>query len=384
MLHIQSSYGGLFLPLSGIKVAKEGATIVGVPKEATNCARNNVVFAVVSPDRAQTYREHKQKVTSQEARLTVSADETVYCNARYLGAVPALSIGSPYYRDDPTGWVNALANDPRAGDVEIVLVDDGSGDAEVDSKVRAAVDAWPGPAIVVRFHNNKGRAQARNRGIRAARGSYLLFIDADMLPGDHLYLSRYFDVIDKDASAIVFGGFTTLGVKVDRDTKLNHSLALKNDCKSANDRAMRGPLSVASNNLLVRRDVFDYERFDDAFVGWGWEDTEWAMRAVYAGYGLTHIDNPAVHIGLDSSSAVLRKYKEAGPNLRRLLDRHPEGAQMAGAKLAKFLAKTPGHSWLRPICSWMAMDPEGVVPMNVRRLATKYWRASFAADALNA
>jgi glycosyltransferase involved in cell wall biosynthesis len=322
------------------------------------------------------------KSVAEQARLTVSADETVYCNARYHGAKPILTIGSPYFQDDPTAWISALAHDPHASQVEVVLVDDGTGDTELDKKIRAAIDAWPGPAIAVRFHNNKGRSKARNRGIRAARGEYLLFIDADMLPADPQYLTRYFNVIDKAAAAIVFGGFTTIGVKVNRETKLNYSLALKSDCKPALERSLRGPLSVASNNLLVRRDVFDIVPFDDSFVGWGWEDTEWAMRAVYAGYGLIHIDNPAVHIGLDTTTAILRKYKEAGPNLRRLLDRHPEGGQMAGAKLARFLTKVPGHTLLRSMSSWIARDPAGIIPMQIRWLATKYWRASYAAEAL--
>lgn len=338
--------------------------------------------SVISLKNPTSYNPTSRSAAFGEARLTVSAEETVYCNARYQMAKPALSVGSPYFRDDPTVWINALALDPRAADVEIVLVDDGTGDAALDLKVRAAADTWPGPAIVVRFHKNKGRSAARNRGITAARGQYLLFIDADMLPGDSLFLSRYFEMIEKEAAAIIFGGFTTLGVKVDRDTKLNYSLALKNDCKSANERAIRGPLSVASNNLLVRRDVFDAEAFDDRFTGWGWEDTEWAMRAVYAGYGLTHIDNPAIHVGLDSSEAVLRKYKEAGPNLRRLLDSHPEGLQMAGARVAKMLTKVPFHALMRPLCSWLALDPLGIIPMPARQLATKLWRASHAAEAL--
>jgi glycosyltransferase involved in cell wall biosynthesis len=344
--------------------------------------RSISTHSLASQNLARHYDHDNGRGGTAEARLSVSANETVYCNSRYEGAKPQLSVGSPYFRDDPTGWVTALANDPRAADVEIVLVDDGTGDAELDLTVRAAIDAWPGPAIMVRFHNNQGRAQARNRGIRAARGAYLLFIDADMLPGDNLYLSRYFDVIAKKSAAIVFGGFTTIGVKVDHDTALNYSLALKNDCKPALERALRGPLSVASNNLLVRRDVFDIEPFDDSFTGWGWEDTEWALRAVFAGYGLTHIDNPAIHVGLDSSKAVLRKYKEAGANLRRLLLRHPEAGQMAGARLAKLLMNIPLHAATLPLCSFLATDPIGFVPLVIRRLATKFWRASHAAEAL--
>jgi hypothetical protein len=317
-----------------------------------------------------------------EARLSVSSGETIYANARSTAFSPVLSIASPYFRDDPTAWLSALSRDPRASEVEIVLVDDGTGDAGLDSKVRAAIDAWPGSATLVRFHVNQGRASARNRAIQAARGQYILFIDADMLPGDHAFLGRYFDLIEKRASAIIFGGFTAGHANVDHDTLLNYSLASRSDCKLAHERAVRGAVAVASNNLLVRRDVFAHIPFDDSFKGWGWEDTEWAMRAVFSGYGLTHIDNPAIHVGLDSTNAMLRKYKEAGVNLRRLLDRHPEAGTMMGAKIAHVLARVPGHAVLRPMSAWVARDPLCCVPIRLRGLALKFWRASHAAEAL--
>jgi hypothetical protein len=156
-----------------------------------------------------------------EARLSVSSGETIYSNARSTALSPVLSIASPYFRDDPTAWLSALSRDPRASEVEIVLVDDGTGDNALDNKVRTAIDAWPGAATAVRFHANQGRASARNRAIQAARGQYILFIDADMLPGDQAFLGRYFDLIEKRASAIVFGGFKAGDVNVDHDTLLN-------------------------------------------------------------------------------------------------------------------------------------------------------------------
>jgi GT2 family glycosyltransferase len=317
-----------------------------------------------------------------KAHHEVCRAETTYPNARYDAAPTRLSIASPYFEDNPIGWIKALCQDPRAHEVEIVVVDDGSGDVELDRAVRSAIDEWPGPAVAVRLHHNSGRAQARNRCIAAANGTHILFIDADMVPGDEQYLTRYFDVIEHSRAAIAFGGFTVKNVVVTRDTQLNYSLAMKNDCKPAAARALKGPLAVASNNLLVRKDVLQAENFDSGFQGWGWEDTEWAMRAVFAGYGLIHIDNPAVHVGLDTGKSVLRKYKEAGRNLRRLLDRHPEGQQMAGAKVARWMAEIPLQSAMRPVYSWIALDQRHIIPIAVRRLATQLWRASHAAQAL--
>jgi glycosyltransferase involved in cell wall biosynthesis len=313
----------------------------------------------------------------------VAGDETIHDNGRdAAGGPPLLTIASPYFRDDPTGWIGALAADPLATEVEVVVVDDGTGDAALDQRVRAAIDAWPGPARVVRFHANRGRAQARNRLIEGATGRYILFVDADMIPGDRQFLARYLHIARRESAAIVFGGFTTRNGQITRDTRLHHSLSERADCLPAIDRSMRGAYAVASNNLLVRADVLDQHRFDAEFTGWGWEDTEWAVRATDDGYGLIHIDNPAVHVGLDTTQTVLKKYREAGANLRRMVQRHPWLARMRGVKVALTLSRIPGHALLRPLAAWVSADPLGLAPMVLRRMAIKYWRASWAAEAL--
>lgn len=303
-------------------------------------------------------------------------------NPRAGTALPRLSICSPYFRDDPCGWLRSIGADPLAAQTEAVVVDDGTGDALLDAKVIAAIDAWPGPAKAIRLHRNQGRARARNRAIEGASGAYILFMDADMLPGDSEFLERYFKVINAQSAAVAFGGFTTRGATINHDTVLHHHLSEKSDCKPAAERAPRAAIAVASNNLLVRRDVFEKEPFDPSFGGWGWEDTEWALRVVASGFGLIHIDNPAIHVGLDTSEAMLRKYKEAAPNLRRLIDRHPDAGRMAGVKVARALRAVPGHPLLRPVAAWLARDPMRITPLTVRRLSIKFWRASWAADAL--
>jgi hypothetical protein len=313
-----------------------------------------------------------------------SADETIHDNARVrAGSRPLLTIASPYFRDDPTGWITALARDPAASEVEVVVVDDGTGDPALDARVRAAIEAWPGPARGVRFHANRGRAQARNRLIRCASGRYILFVDADMMPADDRFLSRYLDIARRESAAIVFGGFTTRGSAVTRQTRLHHDLSERADCLPAIDRSLRGAYAVASNNLLVRADVLARHAFDPDFTGWGWEDTEWAVRATDDGFGLIHIDNPAVHVGLDTTETVLKKYREAGMNLCRMVRRHPWLARMRGVKVALTLSRVPGHALLRPLARWVAQDPAGLAPMLLRRMAIKYWRASWAAEALS-
>lgn len=61
---------------------------------------------------------------------------------------------------------------------ECIVVDDGSKDQTAEV-VRMAADS--DPRIKYCYQTNKGLSAARNRGLRIARGDYLLFLDADDL-----------------------------------------------------------------------------------------------------------------------------------------------------------------------------------------------------------
>ncbi|MCL4233242.1 MAG: glycosyltransferase [Deltaproteobacteria bacterium] len=64
----------------------------------------------------------------------------------------------------------------RLGEVEIVLVDDGSNDGETPEAIDAL--ARRAPIRVVRT-SNRGLAAARNEGVRTANGELIAFLDAD-------------------------------------------------------------------------------------------------------------------------------------------------------------------------------------------------------------
>lgn len=310
------------------------------------------------------------------------ANETIYQNKIESAQAPKISIVSPFLNDDPSGFILSLINDPLAAEVELILVDDGSQNFELIQKLKQIIDTWPGTASLISFGKNQGRAKARNRGIAAANGEYILFIDADMVPTNENYLQHYFDILGRRAAAIIFGGFTTKGADINHDTILHHSLSERGDCRPLNERKIRGAYAVASNNLLVRRELMLCCGFDNDFSGWGWEDTEWALRAVALGYGLVHTENLATHLGLDTSATMLGKYRAAAANLKILVSKHPDAERFASVRIARLIGKVPVHRLFRPIAEFVVMDKVKIFPVLLRHLAIKYWRASWAADAL--
>ena len=67
---------------------------------------------------------------------------------------------------------------------ELIVVDDGSGDATA-ARASAVKASHPDVNFTIITQDNRGVSGARNRGIAAARGQYLAFVDSDdvLLPG---------------------------------------------------------------------------------------------------------------------------------------------------------------------------------------------------------
>jgi SAM-dependent methyltransferase len=93
--------------------------------------------------------------------------------------------------------------------IELIIVDDGSMDHtyEIASRLQAQ---WPDRIRLIR-QENRGLAEARNSGIRAARGEYLALLDSDDV-WDPDYLRSQVAILDRDPSIdIVTGNARYLG-----------------------------------------------------------------------------------------------------------------------------------------------------------------------------
>ena len=115
-----------------------------------------------------------------------------------------LSVIVPVYNVE--SWIDRCLESLVAqdfGDFEVVCVNDGSTDAS-----RERLAAWEArePRLRVIDQPNAGPSAARNAGIRAARGDYVSFLDADdrYLPGA---CGRIVAALDQTgADVLVFGG----------------------------------------------------------------------------------------------------------------------------------------------------------------------------------
>ena len=312
--------------------------------------------------------------------MTTPLAKVVIDNPAFGAARPRLSVLTPFYRDDPRPLLAALDREVIAaqGQVELVLLDDAGGDVARSRAVMQAASALSLPTRLIQLAANAGRARGRNRLVEHSRGRHMLFLDSDMLPDRPDFLAVYLALITAEDPAVVVGGFSLDQAEAGPEHALHHALALRGECVPASVRARMAEKYVWTSNLLVRRDVFEAERFDEAFQGWGWEDTEWGVR-VAARFGVRHIDNQATHLGLDTAAALAAKYEQSPANFARILKRHPQTVRrFPSYRLARVLKALPAREAWRPVLKRLALAARS--PLGLRVAAMKLYRAALYAE----
>ena len=312
----------------------------------------------------------------------MSPPPNIASNTAWQTARPCVSVLIPFLRDDPLPLLDALDTEASAlsGAVELVLMDDGTGDVALTQALEARIATMAMPVQLITLGANEGRSRGRNRLAAAARAGHLLFLDSDMRPDTPRFLGVWADLVRDRDPAVAFGGFSLLQAPTDARFAVHRAMAAKSECLPCEVRALTPEKYVYTSNLLVRRDVFDTEAFDAAFTGWGWEDVEWAMR-VSRRYPVIHVDNPATHMGLDTVQALAGKYEQSAPNFARVIAKHPDIiGGYASFKAARLLKRVPGIGLLRPLMKSTASLP--VLPVATRAFALRLYRAALYAEAV--
>lgn len=193
----------------------------------------------------------------------------------------------------------------RAGvPYEIIFIEDGSTEYLIQNKSVAEEKN-----SVYRVNSeNVGRSAIRNLLADAAKYGLLLFLDCDVLLPDDLFLKRYLEAIEgKD---VVCGGHT-YRKQAPTSRKLHHLYGLKRECIPVTSRREKPYNSFKTSSFLITKDLFHKIRFDETLTTYGHEDTLFGAELRKREAKIDHIDNPVVHIALDTNEAFLEKSKQA-------------------------------------------------------------------------
>jgi glycosyltransferase involved in cell wall biosynthesis len=188
-----------------------------------------------------------------------------------------LSVVVPTYRkaDLLRRTLEALSEQqlPEAVEWEVVVVDDGSDDDGATAGVLGDLSARL-PLVEAGSGRNEGRARARNRGWRAARGRWVLFLDDDIVlrPGA---LAAHVEA-QREREGVHLGTVVTAPEIV--DSTLFAYLDTRGVAKCAPGVEVPARYLLTQNVSIPREALEAVDGFDEDFGAYGFEDMEIAFR----------------------------------------------------------------------------------------------------------
>ena len=239
-----------------------------------------------------------------------------------------LSILIPTYNYNARALVIALAALSKAEhiDAEVIVGDDAS---TVETAWMDEVDRYD-CVHIIHARQNMGRAHICNLLASKAQGEWLLIVDADAAVPDEFLLSRYLDA--GDAASVICGGLYHPRINPNPEATLRYKYECNADLyRSAAVRRQHPHRQLSTFNLLVRRDVFMDIRFDERCTEYGYEDALFGVQLGKLGIPISHIDNPLVHMGLDTNAEFLKKTETALHTMQRIAHLMPGDFGLMGA-----------------------------------------------------
>lgn len=259
-----------------------------------------------------------------------------------------ISILLPIYNFYVVPLVEDLGQQAQASGkpFEIICLDDAS--AAAWRERNAPLQSMPGVQYE-QLPQNLGRARIRNLLAERAQYPYLLFLDADSAVIRDNYLQTYLDSLPTDR--ILYGGRVYADDPPDDPTYYLHwHYGRQREAMAVTARQQHPYRTFMTNNYVIPRAIALRIRFDESILQYGYEDTLLADALQREGIAIQHLDNPVLHLGLETATNFLGKIRTSLDNLRALLPLHPQ-LNTRLLNVYRKLIKWRMMPWVRPLAS---------------------------------
>ena len=199
---------------------------------------------------------------------------------------------------------------------EIIVVEDGSTEC-LESNRRMTELAH------VRYEERKenvGRFKMRKLLPSLAQYPYLLCMDSDARVVREDYIRKYLDFARRGEKVVVTGGLEMEPHLPAPCCSLRFAYGHRRESRLGRTRGF------STFNYMALAEVLAKVSFEDGETPYGHEDTLLGLYFKRLGVPIVCIDNPLVHLGLDTNAQMLEKSVLANVNLLRLYNsgRYPE------------------------------------------------------------
>jgi len=278
-------------------------------------------------------------------------------------------------RENAGELIRALSAEPEAAECALLLHVDGAGDETVAAAHHMALAAYPGPNAVHLAAEPRGRTAAREWLVAHAPSSWILLLNADLMPGGPGFLARHLAAAEEAGGpALVSGGLSLASARPGTASRLHHADLIATFGADAETRREDPARHISSAHALVHRDILSAVAFDAGFDCRQQADIDWGLR-VAASWPVLHIDNPAICGPLEDDASLLDRSGASGPGFARLLRRHPEAPSLK--PLLASARRVKGIPLLAPAARLVAASP--ILPERLRVSALGVYRAAACA-----
>lgn len=149
------------------------------------------------------------------------------------------------------------------GECELVVIDDGSTD-DTAAVLESLAASHPNGLRWMR-QENAGAASARNHGLRASRGSHVLFLDADdeLLPGALATICSAFR--EHPDTTVVIGGCITRWPDGREKHRRPPSSLSADPCRRVADHLLAKKISISHGAVAVARGLAESRAYPESF-----------------------------------------------------------------------------------------------------------------------
>jgi glycosyltransferase involved in cell wall biosynthesis len=218
-------------------------------------------------------------------------------------------------------------------DFEVIVVDSTSTDGTIDMLANFEAD-FQFKYIV---QPNQGKAAARNRGVKEARGAYIIITDADMVPHPQFVFTHLTAQVSTQTPTC-FEGVT---LNMDRlawpPTEAQLTPYIQ---RPYPDRQPLGWYYFLTGNISFPKPLFEsFRGFNEVFKGYGWEDLELGYRMSLKKIPLYYLKEAInYHYHVVSEDEEIERNVAKGKSAKVFLQLHP--------KLKWFLGLNPISRWV--------------------------------------
>ena len=191
---------------------------------------------------------------------------------------------------------------------EIIVGDDNSSEKKIIKK-NSEINKFKN-CNYFKLNKNIGRSKIRNLLAKKSKYNYLLFLDADVKITRKNFIEYYLNKINLNTQ-VIYGGIVYQKERPESNQILRWKYGIKREALSTIKRRKHPHISFLSLNFLINKKTLMLINFNEEIPNLRHEDTLFSLDLKKEKIFIDHIDNPVIHLGLDTSKHFITKSEEA-------------------------------------------------------------------------